>query len=130
MTAMLLDGKPVAAFIQKKSMLRYKKSLDLGQRPPGLAVILVGDDPASGIYVKHKHQACLAVGFYSEIHKLPSNTTEQALIALIEQLNLNPAIDGILMQLPLPKEYTLKKFWKASILPKTLMVFTRIMQAD
>lgn len=70
---------------------------------PGLAVVIVGDDPASKVYVRNKKLACEACGFYSEEHALPEETTEEALLALVHQLNNDPKIHGILVQLPLPK---------------------------
>lgn len=70
---------------------------------PGLAVVIVGDDPASKVYVRNKKLACEACGFYSEEHALPEETTEEELLALVHQLNEDPKIHGILVQLPLPK---------------------------
>src|SRR5699024_4304163 len=75
--------------------------LSAGQRAPGLAVIMVGDEPASQIYVKNKMAACEQLGFKSEAYSLPQTDT-QALLALIDKLNNDPTIDGILVQLPLP----------------------------
>jgi len=74
-----------------------------GMRPPGLAVVLVGDDPASHIYVKHKHDACVQAGITSVVHKLAADIKPDKLTNLIEQLNVDPNIDGILVQMPLPK---------------------------
>ena len=70
---------------------------------PGLAVIIVGDDPASAVYVRNKHKACGEVGMYSEVHTLPQDTAEDTLLALIDRLNQDTKIHGILVQLPLPK---------------------------
>lgn len=101
MTAQILDGKNVALYYeaQLKQTLEQKKS----SRPPGLAVILVGDDPASALYVARKSKACEAMGFYSEAYQLPETTTQEALLALIDTLNTSSHIDGILVQLPLPE---------------------------
>ncbi len=102
MTARLIDGKAIAS--ERRSALRERISRRLqdGLRPPGLAVILVGDDPASGIYVRNKRNACNEVGIMSRDYDLPLSTTEGEILALIGQLNADPEIDGILVQLPLP----------------------------
>ncbi len=102
MTARLIDGKAIAS--ERRSALRERISRRLqdGLRPPGLAVILVGDDPASGIYVRNKRNACNEVGIMSRDYDLPLATTEGEILALIGQLNADPEIDGILVQLPLP----------------------------
>ncbi len=102
MSARLIDGKAVA----KKILGEIRESIfarsQQGLRPPALAVILVGDDPASHIYVRNKRQACEETGIQSIYHPLSQNTTEEELIALIQKLNASPDIDGILLQLPLP----------------------------
>ena len=102
MTARLIDGKAIAS--ERRSALRERilRRLQQGHRPPGLAVILVGDDPASGIYVRNKRNACNEVGIMSRDYDLPLSTTEDEILALIGQLNADPEIDGILVQLPLP----------------------------
>ena len=102
MTAKIIDGKAIAQSIrtQIKKIVDLRKSS--GLRVPGLAVILVGADPASQIYVHNKRKACEEVGFYSCSHDLNENTSEADLLALIDQCNQNPDIDGILVQLPLP----------------------------
>ena len=99
----LLDGKETS----KKLRARFAEEVgafeaQTGKRP-GLAVILVGDDPASATYVKNKGLACEEVGFYSEIHRLPKETTQEELLALIDRLNHEEKIHGILVQLPVPK---------------------------
>jgi len=71
-------------------------------RPPGLAVVLVGEDPASAVYVKHKEKACARVGFHHVTHRLPAAVSEREVLSLIDELNRDPRIDGILVQLPLP----------------------------
>lgn len=103
MTASLLDGKLVAAQCKSeiKSIVQTRQAK--GFRAPGLAVVLVGDDPASSIYVANKRKACLEVGINSYAYDLPENTTEIALLNLIEELNQSPEVDGILVQLPLPE---------------------------
>lgn len=103
MTAKLLDGKALAAKIRNEIAATIQQRIKQGLRQPGLAVILVGDDPASAIYVRNKRQACDEVGIKSISYALPGNTTsENDLIQLITDLNNNPEIDGILLQLPLP----------------------------
>ena len=96
--AVLMDGKALAAKV--KDEVR-KKAAGLS-RKPGLAVIIVGDNPASRVYVNGKKKDCGECGFYSEEHALPAETTQQQLLTLIGQLNERPEIDGILVQLPLP----------------------------
>lgn len=98
MTAQIIDGKKLAATIKQSiaAEIAHRK------RPPGLAVILVGDDHASQIYVRNKRQACDEVGMKSFFHALPKTTTEDELLALITSLNHNHEVDGILLQLPLP----------------------------
>lgn len=102
MPALLLDGKWVATTIKNEIKQTISEQVQQGQRRPGLAVILLGDHPASSIYVASKRKACAEVGFDSSAYDLPSTTSEEDLIALIEQLNQDETIDGILVQLPLP----------------------------
>ncbi|MSP53929.1 MAG: bifunctional methylenetetrahydrofolate dehydrogenase/methenyltetrahydrofolate cyclohydrolase FolD [Gammaproteobacteria bacterium] len=102
MTAKLLDGKKLAMQIQESIAQKVQQRVANGERIPGLAVVLVGDDPASAIYVRNKKAACAKVGFYSESYDLPATTTQNELLALIETLNNNIKIDGILVQVPLP----------------------------
>jgi len=99
----LIDGKSLAKKIQDSvkqdvSDLKQEKNI-----VPGLAVILIGDDPASHAYVKMKAKACENVGFYSITHNMPDTISQDEIIATIEMMNNNPRIDGILVQLPLPK---------------------------
>ena len=103
MKASLLDGKHVASVLQIELQQKINILLKEGVRPPGLAVILVGQDPASAVYVQHKRRACQEMGFYSEAYHLNADTTETELLSLIKKLNDDPSIDGILVQLPLPK---------------------------
>lgn len=101
--AQLINGKEIAA--QVRENVRHE-ALSLKERTgvtPGLAVILVGDDPASKIYVGNKKKACLEAGFNSYEHILPAETTQEQLLALVEQLNNDPSVHGILCQLPVPK---------------------------
>ncbi len=102
MTAQILDGKALAANIRAKIKTKIADRLQQGLRAPGLAVILIGNDPASAVYVKHKRQACQEVGIVSFAYDLPDTTTQEELLQLIDKLNADPTIDGILVQLPLP----------------------------
>jgi len=104
MSAQILDGKAIAADLRQSIKSSVTERVTAGQRPPGLAVILVGEDPASQVYVRNKRRSCEEVGFYSEEHKLSAETTQEALLALIDTLNEKEAIDGILVQLPLPDQ--------------------------
>lgn len=103
MTAHLIDGKAIAASLRKQIAQRVVERRQQGLRTPGLAVILVGTDPASQVYVSHKRKDCEEVGFISQAFDLPSDTSQQALTELIDRLNDDPAVDGILLQLPLPE---------------------------
>lgn len=102
MTAQLLDGKTIATNLRQRIAQRVAERRQLGLRVPGLAVILVGDDPASQVYVAHKRKDCEEVGFVSRSYDLPAQTTQDTLLALIDDLNGDPTVDGILVQLPLP----------------------------
>jgi methylenetetrahydrofolate dehydrogenase (NADP+)/methenyltetrahydrofolate cyclohydrolase len=102
MTARLIDGKAIATEMQNALRQRIADRRQKGHRPPGLAVVLVGDDPASRIYVRNKRKACNDVGIMSRDYDLPVATDESHLLALIDQLNADPDIDGVLVQLPLP----------------------------
>ena len=102
MTA-LIDGKAIAAQLRQSVKEKVNIRTTQGLRAPGLAVILVGSDPASQVYVGSKRRACEEVGFISRSYDLPANTTESALLDLIDDLNQDNAIDGILVQLPLPE---------------------------
>lgn len=102
MTANLIDGKQIAAEIHQQLRLKVQQRVEQAKSQPGLAVILVGCDAASQVYVGSKRKSCEAVGFHSEAFDLPATTTESELLALIERLNQNPRIHGILLQLPLP----------------------------
>ncbi len=102
MTARIIDGKALAASIRSSLAPRIERAAAAGQRP-GLAVVLVGDDAASAVYVRNKIQACHDVGIRSFADQLPIETTELALLARIAELNADDAVHGILVQLPLPR---------------------------
>ncbi|MEG3078771.1 bifunctional methylenetetrahydrofolate dehydrogenase/methenyltetrahydrofolate cyclohydrolase FolD [Halomonas sp. 5021] len=103
MTAQLIDGKAIAANVRQHVAQQVAARQQAGKRAPGLAVVVVGDDPASQVYVNNKHRACEQAGILSFQHALPSHTSQQTLEALVDQLNDDPAVDGILVQLPLPE---------------------------
>ncbi|MGA7951588.1 MAG: bifunctional methylenetetrahydrofolate dehydrogenase/methenyltetrahydrofolate cyclohydrolase FolD [Thiobacillaceae bacterium] len=104
MSAQLLDGKTMSDALIAAVADKVAERQVRGLRPPGLAVILVGEDPASSIYVRNKRNACLRAGVHSVSHDLPASTTQAELLALIDALNSDPAIDGILVQMPLPRQ--------------------------
>lgn len=104
MSARILDGKAVAADIRRQIRATIDQRLARGARQPGLAVILVGADPASEIYVRNKRNACAEAGMLSRSYDLPPDTPQQQLLDLIDTLNADPAVDGILVQLPLPEQ--------------------------
>ncbi len=104
MTAKLIDGKGIAATLRQDVKRVVGDLVAKGQRPPGLAVILVGENPASQVYVGHKRRACEEVGFHSEAYNLASDVSQGELLALIDRLNASEVIDGILVQLPLPPQ--------------------------
>jgi len=103
MTAKLIDGRAIAAQIRQSVKLAVQQRLAAGLRPPGLAVIQVGSDPASEVYVANKRKSCRDVGFVSKAYDLPVETHQDELLALIDRLNDDPEIDGILVQLPVPR---------------------------
>ena len=102
MSARIIDGKSIAADIRQQVKQGIDKRLESGKRPPGLAVILVGSDPASEIYVRNKRRACEESGVLSRSWDLTEDTPQQQLLDLIDTLNDDAEIDGILVQLPLP----------------------------
>ncbi|WIG69304.1 bifunctional methylenetetrahydrofolate dehydrogenase/methenyltetrahydrofolate cyclohydrolase FolD [Photobacterium damselae] len=102
MTAQIIDGKLISQTVRQEVAARVAARTQAGLRAPGLAVILVGQDPASQVYVNSKRKACEEVGFVSKSFDLPITTTESELLNLIAKLNNDPIIDGILVQLPLP----------------------------
>jgi len=103
MAGTIIDGKAIAADIRREVREESDRLAARGKRRPGLAVVLVGDDPASSIYVRNKRAACEECGFVSVSHDLPHSATQTELVHLIERLNSEPAIDGILVQVPLPE---------------------------
>ncbi|OIN06575.1 bifunctional methylenetetrahydrofolate dehydrogenase/methenyltetrahydrofolate cyclohydrolase FolD [Oceanisphaera psychrotolerans] len=102
MSAQIIDGKAIAKAVRSQVAERVAERISAGKRAPGLAVILVGANPASQVYVGSKRRACEEVGFVSKSYDLPMDTTEQQLLKLIDELNEDTSIDGILVQLPLP----------------------------
>lgn len=109
MRASLLLGKDCAAVRTNALKAQIAERLSLNYRAPGLAVILLGQNPASTIYVNNKRKACTQIGIHSQAYDLPENTTEDELCELIDTLNASPLIDGILVQLPLPKHIETQK---------------------
>lgn len=103
MTAKIIDGKATAQSIRQQIAKKVSQRQEQGLRAPGLAVILVGDDAASQVYVSHKRKDCEEVGIISKAYDLPSSTQQQELLDLIETLNADNEVDGILVQLPLPE---------------------------
>ena len=101
--AILLDGKAVAAKVRAEVAQRSAEFLARHGRRPGLAVVQVGEDPASSVYVRNKRRSSIEAGIESFAHDLPASTSEAEILALVESLNLDPRVDGILVQLPLPK---------------------------
>ena len=103
MTAKLIDGKAIAAEVRQAVKTKIDQRREDNLRLPGLAVVLVGQDPASEIYVRNKCMACEEAGVISHSHALPADTTEAHLLSLIDKLNRDDSIDGILVQFPLPE---------------------------
>lgn len=103
MPANIIDGKSIALAVREKVRLAVEKRATAGKRVPGLAVILVGQNPASQVYVRKKHEACDEAGILSREYALDNATQKEELLALIEKLNNDSSIDGILVQLPLPE---------------------------
>jgi methylenetetrahydrofolate dehydrogenase (NADP+)/methenyltetrahydrofolate cyclohydrolase len=102
MAAKIIDGKTIAQQVRSEVAEKVKARVAAGKRAPGLAVVLVGSNPASQIYVGSKRKACEEVGFVSRSYDLPETTSEAELLELIDTLNADTTIDGILVQLPLP----------------------------
>ncbi|EKP0295788.1 bifunctional methylenetetrahydrofolate dehydrogenase/methenyltetrahydrofolate cyclohydrolase FolD [Aeromonas veronii] len=105
MSAKIIDGKQVAQTIRSQVAAQVQQRLAAGKRAPGLAVILVGADPASQVYVGSKRRACEEVGFLSRSYDLSATASQEELLALIDQLNSDSHVDGILVQLPLPDHF-------------------------
>lgn len=111
--AEIIDGKKVSEHIRSQIAEGVEKLKQETGITPGLAAVLVGDDPASEIYVRNKRRACSNTGIYSEEHKLPLETTEEELLTLVDKLNNDPKIHGILVQLPLPDHINVTKILRA-----------------
>lgn len=107
MSAVVLDGRAVAGEVRAACRRRVEALAARGVRP-GLAVVLVGDDPASRVYVGHKTRACAEVGLHSEVHGFPADVAPAPVLARIGELNANPAIHGVIVQLPLPPQFDLR----------------------
>lgn len=104
MTATILDGKKLAESVRAEVARGVQAFVAKHGRPPGLEVVLVGEDPASQVYTRNKEKAALEVGIRGKLHTLPASTTEAELLALLDRLNGDETVDGILVQLPLPKQ--------------------------
>lgn len=102
MSAQIIDGKAIATELKKSLKIATDKRLKAGKRRPGLAVVLIGSNPASQVYVGSKRRGCEEIGFKSDSYDLPETTTETELLTLIDKLNNDAEVDGILVQLPLP----------------------------
>src|SRR5690606_2935150 len=113
MSAQIINGKEIADAMLSRIKARIEERLSQGKRAPSLAVILVGSDPASAIYVRNKRMACEKVGIHSISHDLPADITENELFALIDKLNADESVDGILVQAPLPPHIDQKRIIEA-----------------
>lgn len=105
----IIDGRKISSDIKEELKIEIESLKEKSGKNPGLAVILVGENSASKVYVNSKEKTCLALGFYSEKHIMPETTTESDLLKLVEDLNNKEEIDGILVQLPLPKHIDAQK---------------------
>lgn len=104
MTAKLINGRQIAADVRQQVAQQIKQRVEAGKRAPCLAVIIVGEDPASHVYVRNKKSACKEVGIESVSHDLPADAEQATLITLVDELNSDDQVDGILVQLPLPEQ--------------------------
>jgi methylenetetrahydrofolate dehydrogenase (NADP+) / methenyltetrahydrofolate cyclohydrolase len=104
MSARLIDGKAISASVREGIRKEVAALKAAGERVPGLGVILVGLDPASSIYVRHKREACIAAGMHSVVHEMPESSSQEEVLAAVEKMNRDDAIDGILVQQPVPKQ--------------------------
>ncbi|MDI9531557.1 MAG: bifunctional methylenetetrahydrofolate dehydrogenase/methenyltetrahydrofolate cyclohydrolase FolD [Chloroflexota bacterium] len=118
MSATVIDGKQIGQDIRNEVKEVVDKRLEKGLPAPGLATVLVGDNPASQVYVRSKQKACAEVGINSFGHKLPEDATQEEVEALVRQLNADPAVNGILVQLPLPRHLDEEKVLSAIDLKK------------
>jgi methylenetetrahydrofolate dehydrogenase (NADP+) / methenyltetrahydrofolate cyclohydrolase len=103
MPAQKIDGQAIATSMRAETAAAVARQVAAGGRRPGLAAVLVGENPASEVYVRNKRKACEDAGMASWLHRLPATATQQQLLDLVEQFNRDPAVSGILIQLPLPK---------------------------
>lgn len=117
MSALIIDGKAIANKVRDALKQRTEKLVQLGLQP-GLAVILVGDNPASGIYVRNKAKACKEAGIHSEIYQFPGDTSQLTVLEHIHTLNRDPKIHGILIQLPLPVHFDTQKIIESIAIEK------------
>lgn len=115
MTAQIISGNAISAQIKSEIAAQIQVHLEQGRRAPGLAVVLVGADPASQIYVGNKRKSCEQIGIQSSSFDLPETTSEEELLALIEKLNQDDTVDGILVQLPLPEHIDSSKVIEAIV---------------
>lgn len=115
MTAQIISGNAISAQIKSEIAAQIQAHLEQGRRAPGLAVVLVGADPASQIYVGNKRKSCEQIGIQSSSFDLPETTSEEELLALIEKLNQDDTVDGILVQLPLPEHIDSSKVIEAIV---------------
>lgn len=104
MTARRLDGKELGKVMRAEVAAKVAARTQQGKRPPGLVAVIVGDNPASHVYVRNKHKACQDAGLASWVHQLPADTTQSQLLDLVAQFNSDPQVHGILVQLPLPRQ--------------------------
>ena len=118
MSATVIDGKQIGQGVRDEVKEAVDKRLEKGLPAPGLATVLVGDNPASQVYVRSKQKACAEVGINSFGHKLPEDATQEEVEALVRQLNADPAVNGILVQLPLPRHLDEEKVLSAIDLKK------------
>ena len=118
MSATVIDGKQIGQDVRDEVKEAVDKRLEKGLPAPGLATVLVGDNPASQVYVRSKQKACAEVGINSFGHKLPEDATQEEVEALVRQLNADPAVNGILVQLPLPRHLDEEKVLSAIDLKK------------
>jgi methylenetetrahydrofolate dehydrogenase (NADP+)/methenyltetrahydrofolate cyclohydrolase len=117
LTAKIIDGVAIAAEIRRECRARTERLRRLGMRP-GLAVIVVGSDPASAIYVRNKARACEELGMRSQVHRFSSDADQQAVIERVRLLNDDPAVHGIIVQLPLPKRFDMRAVIKSIAVQK------------
>ena len=118
MQAQLLDGKQTALKVRENIKKEVDSLKSEGKPVPGLAVVIVGENPASKVYVGQKEKACKAAGFNSILHRLPEDTSQEELLGLVEKMNKDPEVNGILVQLPLPKHIDSNKVIEAIDLEK------------